>query len=326
MSVRLIVFALICLSPWNVQANDSSALLEAGGLRLIEEKDIVMESEDLFISRNKVHVEYVFRNTSAADRAIIVAFPLPPVKTGELYDGDVGVQTDNPVNFVDFKVWANGRYITPKQDVRAWVKGKDITALLRQNNIPLGVFDARFYDSLRNIPPANLNALKAAGAVSPESTSEEAYPRWVYQVGYYWNQTFPAGKIVKYVQTYKPVVGASVGLVDYMISEPKEMSRMGQQYCMDLQFQNALKAMQAAKASQGTIISYELGYTLTTANNWQGPIGKFRLTLDTSGKNEIMSACIPGVRKLSPSRWVFEQQNYRPDKDLKIFFASPSSG
>lgn len=324
MSVRLLILALLCLNPLTAAANDSSARLDAGGLHLIEEKDIVMEAEDLYISRRQVHIEYLFRNTSAADKNIVVAFPLPLVKTAELYDGDVGVQSENPVNFVDFKVWADGVQVKPKQDVRAWLNGKDITALLRQYNIPPGVFDAKFYDSLRNLPPAALSALKAAGAIGPDSTAEEAYPRWDYRVGYYWKQIFPAGRAIKLVQTYKPVVGAALGMVEFMLSEPKEMSKVAQSYCMDLSFQNRLKAMQAAKPGQSVIMAYELGYILTTGNNWRGPIGKFRLSIDT-GDGEIMSACVPGLKKTGPARWSAEHMNYRPASNLSIFFAAPSS-
>ncbi len=321
MPLRLLLSALLCLLPLAAAANDSSARLEAGGLRLIEEKDIVMEREDLYISRKQVHVEYLFRNTAAADKTIVVAFPLPLVKTAELYDSSVGVQSQNPVNFVDFKVWADGKQIMPKQDVRAWLNGKDITALLLRHRIPPSVFDPKFYDSMRNLPPASLQALKAAGAIGPDSTAQEAYPRWSYQVGYYWSQTFPAGRPVKFVHTYKPVVGTSVGMVDYMLSEPKEMSRVAQDYCMDLPFQNRLRAMQAAKPGQGVIMSHELGYILTTAKNWRGPIGSFRLIID-AGENEIMSTCVPGLEQTGPRRWSVQQQNYRPERDITIFYAS----
>ena len=38
------------LMPWCARANDTSAALETGGLRFKQDPDIVMRSEDLFIS------------------------------------------------------------------------------------------------------------------------------------------------------------------------------------------------------------------------------------------------------------------------------------
>ena len=43
-------------------ANDSTASLDAGGLKLTFNPDIGMESEDLYLSRDEVRVVYRFRN------------------------------------------------------------------------------------------------------------------------------------------------------------------------------------------------------------------------------------------------------------------------
>lgn len=54
-------------------ANDSTAELGAGGLILSRNDVVSMDSEDLFISRDKVTVDYVFRNTSDKDVSTVVA-------------------------------------------------------------------------------------------------------------------------------------------------------------------------------------------------------------------------------------------------------------
>ena len=61
-------------------ANDSTAELGAGGLILSRNDVVSMDSEDLFISRDKVTVDYVFRNTSDKDVSTVVAFPLPEIE------------------------------------------------------------------------------------------------------------------------------------------------------------------------------------------------------------------------------------------------------
>lgn len=68
------------------RANDSEAVLEGGNLTLKKSDGVVMESEELEIGENAVSVSYVFRNTTAADVATRVAFPMAPYpfEEGEL--------------------------------------------------------------------------------------------------------------------------------------------------------------------------------------------------------------------------------------------------
>src|SRR6218665_1743090 len=60
-------------------ANDTSAQLTTGGLEFITNEDIVMESEELFISKDEIRVVYEFRNTGTVDQNILVAFPMPDI-------------------------------------------------------------------------------------------------------------------------------------------------------------------------------------------------------------------------------------------------------
>ena len=63
--------------PVVARANDSSALLAAGGIVLTTSSDVAMESEDLTIGRTRVRVSYVFRNKGTKEIRTRVAFPLP---------------------------------------------------------------------------------------------------------------------------------------------------------------------------------------------------------------------------------------------------------
>lgn len=77
MTPRRIVQAM-CIAaavfPAVVHANDSSALLEAGGIVLTTSADVTMESEDLTIGRTRVRVSYVFRNTGTKEVRTRVGF------------------------------------------------------------------------------------------------------------------------------------------------------------------------------------------------------------------------------------------------------------
>jgi len=80
-------------------ANDSTALLEAGGIVLTTSKNIVMESEDLRISRDRVRVAYVFRNTGTEDVRTRVAFPVPEWDEDDESDVMLDRASDNPMRF-----------------------------------------------------------------------------------------------------------------------------------------------------------------------------------------------------------------------------------
>ena len=63
--------------PRAARANDSTAEVAAGGLVLLKAESIAMLAEDLFVSATEVRVRYRFFNTSPADIATTVAFPMP---------------------------------------------------------------------------------------------------------------------------------------------------------------------------------------------------------------------------------------------------------
>lgn len=101
------VLGLILLLAGPALANDSEAELAIGGLVMRQNDDIEMRSEDLFISKDRVTVDYVFHNHSDRDLTLTVAFPLP----------SIGVTLDEPVAtyprddmgpLLDFQIEAGG--------------------------------------------------------------------------------------------------------------------------------------------------------------------------------------------------------------------------
>lgn len=61
----------------NASANDSTAAFGVGGLVFTKSDHIVMQEEDLWISKDKIRVAYQFYNTSDNPITTRVAFPLP---------------------------------------------------------------------------------------------------------------------------------------------------------------------------------------------------------------------------------------------------------
>src|SRR5687767_12848060 len=77
--MKFVFVAGMLFAACPVLANDTSAVLTTGGLEFITSQDIVMESEELFISKEEIRVVYQFRNTGETDQNILVAFPMPDI-------------------------------------------------------------------------------------------------------------------------------------------------------------------------------------------------------------------------------------------------------
>lgn len=135
---RAIFAALFAIAVCGaVLANDSSATLGAGGLTLTQSADIRMVNEDLSISREFVRVRYEFVNESDAPIATRVAFPLPEADLERLTEADVGWPTENATNTVDFRVQVDGREVTPVLEEKAFLKGLEVTDVLRRLGVPI---------------------------------------------------------------------------------------------------------------------------------------------------------------------------------------------
>src|ERR1700722_6204619 len=142
-------------------ADDSSAALGMGGLAFTKSADIRMADEDLSISPNAVHIRFAFANESGHDVDTVVAFPLPDIDTEQFTHEALGTTTSDPVNFVGFKVKADGKAVAPSVEQRAFLKDRDVTAIVK--SVGLGVNVVGDWQALQHLSPAGKAKLKAAG-------------------------------------------------------------------------------------------------------------------------------------------------------------------
>jgi hypothetical protein len=133
-----------------------------------------------------------------------------------------------------------------------------------------------------------------------------------FRVTYHWIQTFPAGKQVFVSHKYKPIHG-SFFTSDYEGTRKPFTRLFTSTYCAEPSLLDwLLKA-------QRTV--FEVHYILRTGANWQGPIGKFSLTIRKNNADQKVSLCTYPVRQMDPTTFVWEKTNFTPTKDLKIIFA-----
>ena len=117
-----------------IAANDSEAEIAIGGLVLKRSDAVRLDSEDLYISADKVVVKYQFTNTSDQDVETLVSFPLPPQP--ERYPD--GMLSDMATDWsgLNFVTKVNGEEVPLHVMQQAEAKGKPIDDLLAARGWP----------------------------------------------------------------------------------------------------------------------------------------------------------------------------------------------
>ncbi len=329
---RFAVLALILAIAGAAQANDTEAVLGAGGLTFAKSAALRMESEDLRLSRREVHVAYVFRNLSDRPVTARIAFPLPDV--------DVGDMSETPHRFhlagrdgdiVNFRLIVDGRERPASLEARAVnMQGRDVTELLRRFGIPLiGVRSEDEVDrALNRLTPAAVKTLVTADAVYADewkTPGDVKHPAWRVKAAYHWVQTFPARAEVRIEHRYAPVLGGLPSIPARDVTAAKlagEGVRPDERrgWCL-----NPALAREASGPDTRRPMSLAwLEYVLHTGASWAGPIGHFRLVIAADPKG-VASACpVPGlVLQRQAGSLTAERADFTPSSDIAVLFLSP---
>jgi len=305
-------------------ADDSSAMLGAGGLQFTKAADIRMAREDLFISPNAVRIRYAFANDGAGDVDTLVAFPLPDIDTYEFAESPVGTMGKDPVNFVDFKVVADGRAVPVQVEQRAFIGNRDVTQEVKAAGLPVNMLAAGGYNMLDKLPPAKKKAMEQAGLAENGGSPDEEFPKWTVRTKFYWMQHFPAGKTVIVEHSYHPVTGQAF-FSEYELDKKGDAQAANWQgnYCMDGPTLTAIRQKIAARKKttpdNALLNIYSTDFILKTANNWKGGIGTLHLTVDKLKPDNILSMCWSGaLKKTGPTTFESTLSNVQPASDIKI--------
>ena len=303
------IIGILAFISMQISANDSTGYVSTGGVQYLKNNNIQMYSEDLFISKNQIKVDYQFKNLTNKDISETVLFPLPPIEN--FFESDFA-DTEKLLN--SFKVQVNGKNIQPEMHVRTFIqkdehsKPIDATELVKQCGFTqtemLNPWNRKTYEyelfenKLRRCPNVQLKN------ILPKSQSEAIV--WSSQVIYSWQQSFKASSLTRVQHQYAPLVGGSVSL--YPAEDEKA-------YCMDGNFKAGLKKAKSQHAPYSA-----LGYILKTGANWAKPIEHFKLTVERD-PNELVSFCWAGkVTKMSSTRFQMLEKSFLPQQDLEIIF------
>ena len=95
---------VLILINTTILANDSTGYVSTGGVQYLKNKDIQMYSEDLFISKKQIKVDYQFKNLSNKDITETIIFPLPKIEN--YFESDFA---DTEKLLKSFKVQVSGK-------------------------------------------------------------------------------------------------------------------------------------------------------------------------------------------------------------------------
>lgn len=306
-------------------ANDSVAELGTGGLVLARSDTVSMASEDLYLSPEKVTVDYVFRNNSDKDVDTVVAFPLPDIEGNPDVIPSIPQEADN---FLGFEVTVEDKPVAPQLEQKAFAAGLDVSAELKANGIPFYPFGQAATEALAKLPQQVADDWRARGIIAVDEYDDGSgwksvrTPYWLLRSAYWWRTTFPAGKDVHVSHRYKPSLGGTVALTFYWGGKFQgQYEDYKRRYCLDADFEKAVRKAESTPDADGNPPLFEtrLSYILSTGGNWAtGTIGKFRLTVDKGHANSLVSFCGKGVRKTGPTTFEMTAEDFDPEHDLDI--------
>ena len=312
----LAVLSLVASTP--AFADDSSAALAAGGLVFTKQADIRMAVEDLRLSPKEAHVRYEFVNDGKKDVETVVAFPMPDIDVRQFWYEPLGTTLAQSPNFMGFALTVDGKTVAATADERAVLDGKDVTAQVRAAGLPINIAGSKLVDRIDHLSPTQKKSLTAAGLI--EMDSGEAHPHWIAKTSYWWHQTFPAGKTVVIEHRYQPVTGqfffGDSELTDKDAHDVKD-------YCINAATQAAIRARVKTLDPMGSngqyLQAYQTEFVLKTANNWKGPIGHFKLTLDKLKPDNLLSLCWGAeLKKTGPTTFESTRENFAPARDIAL--------
>lgn len=320
------IAALLASLP--ARANDSTAELATGGLIFVTNDDIEMRSEVLYISTEQVRVTYQFFNKSNKDVTVLVAFPLPEIRISGM-DDNIAVPTQDPVNAFGFKTTVDGHPVATQVEQRVIAVGLDRTQYLRSLGIPLAPQLAatdKALDALPDDKKAEVVALGLGEIVEYDDTGtgmkKHLEARWGLNTTFYWQQTFPAGKVTTVQHQYTPSVGSSAqtSLGDPNVAKESWYTDYLRKYCIDKDFLATIERLRQANKSEfgPPYAEQRIDYILKTGANWSGPIQNFQLVVDKGSADSLVSFCGTGVKKISPTQFQMQSSNFVPDGDLSV--------
>ncbi|MGE5475886.1 MAG: DUF4424 family protein [Bacteroidales bacterium] len=335
-----LAFACTLAAAAPARANMTIAAQAAGGLIPIRSEAITLEEEDLYVSPDLVRVHYVFRNISGKAVEAPILFPLP--------DMDTRLQSDDsyviplPYNaappLIPAQVKVNGKLVEVGWQHYAYTAdGRDVTRQLTKAGLPM-LAVGEVNDAARKNSDDLLRQLVEDGVLEKDKWGYHA--NWIVRGAYRWEQSFAAeGKTVVDLE-YKPLTGGystslkahdkpTAAQVEASFSQrdsKPDYAPWPESYCLTPAQAKALRALPRHKNETDAEVRWTR-YILVTARNWQGPIGRFHLTVDKQNPKAVAAFCAPDgkavARKTGKTTTELTIRNFTPTANFQLLTVTP---
>jgi hypothetical protein len=330
MRLRLLLTATALLATGTARANDSEAAILLGGLTLSPSAWVTLDSEDLYLSEKRIRVRYRFVNTASRDENLLIAFPLPAPTEQQLEEARES-EMYQEWDQLDFKTLVDGKPAPLDRHDVPLVRGKSVEARLKKLGWPvLHWKDAGLAKRLNALTDAQAAPLVAEGLLVDDAGSgggavRNLRPGWTVQTNITRVQNFPAGSTVTVEHSYRPYVGGSAVTSLNRDIRAEAMSGpegLAASFCVDKAFLTAYdKRVYGSKAKPNpdiTVVQSWFGYILKSGANWKGPIRNFRMIVDKGKPGNLVSFCMNGVKKISPTQFEIVKTDFEPKQDMDI--------
>ncbi|WP_446655546.1 DUF4424 family protein [Blastomonas sp.] len=314
-------------------ANDTQASTTLGGLIFEQNDQISMDSEELYLSLDKVRVRYTYTNHGTRPVTLLVAFPLPDVPI-EGTDPEWVESSYPDWDTIDMKTLVDGKPVGLMRIDIAKLNGKDIDKRLKELGWPVAHWaDPGFAARLNALSADDKSELLGEGLITTEYAPEgEVRPAWTVSTSFVRTQTFPPGVPITVEHSYVPMQGGTVGSGLGRDAREANGGRLDPEseyitkYCVDDAFLRGYdrKRYLPTGAENELVFPLEqwVGYALRPGANWKGPIKRFRLTVDKGESERLVSLCMDGIRKVSPTRFEVIKTDYEPTSDIDLLFVT----
>jgi hypothetical protein len=329
-NMKTIINILILIklfAPQHVCANDGFAALGVGGIKISKTNSIALQNEILDISCTDIQVSYDFVNESDRDEEALIMFPLPPYPANPSESGIIAHGQPS-----GFTITVNGNPVSFKTDVKARLKGREVTQDIQSTGLTLrqiAVFP--FDETLINVNHELQISKRQVEALTQKGLVVDGYPEWEIYVTYIWKQLFPAKSVVHIEHSYHPFIaeGTASG---YAGRErlSRELHDLGWKDIYDFcPSKHQLRQLDSLLAKKENLDSYNeipgaiIEYILTTGNSWKDGIRDFKLRIHTKTKDEIVALCFPSkLNKVTDTLYEAHIKNFKPKKELSIYFGN----
>ena len=278
-----------------------------------------------------MRVRYTYANRGDKPVTLLVAFPMPDVPL-EGTDPEWGEAAYPDPDLIDMKTLVNGEPTGLMRIDIAKVRGKDVEKRLKELGWPVLHWKAPdFAARLNSLSAEDKSELVAEGLLTTEFVTEgEVRPAWTVSTSFVRTQTFPPGVPITVEHSYAPMQGGTVGSAlgrDFREKGQLDAdSEYVTRYCVDDSFLRGFdrkRYLPSGEENERVFpIENWIGYALSPGANWKGPIKRFRLTVDKGDADRLVSLCMDGIKKVSPTRFEVVRTNYEPDRDLDLLFVT----